>query len=92
MSWFCHSNATGAVRHDDEGAAVVRSLTKCLSLAAAPTFATMALLSAFAPGSPAGSFCATAASSLGGMVPMYLLMCTFHLVPWLKLISGGRGE
>ena len=88
MSWFCHSNASGAVRYDDEGAAVVRGLTKCLSLAAAPTFAAMALLSAVAGGGPLESLCSGAASPVGGMVPMYLLMSAFHSVPWLKLFCG----
>ena len=27
---------------------------------------------------------------LNGMAPMYLLMCVFHLAPWVKLISRGR--
>jgi hypothetical protein len=31
-----------------------------------------------------------AASPLGGMVPMYLLMSAFHLAPWLKLVSSRR--
>jgi hypothetical protein len=35
---------------------------------------------------PAGQ----AASPLGGMVPMYLLMSAFHSGPWLTLISGRR--
>jgi hypothetical protein len=26
-------------------------------------------------------------TSLGGMVPMYLLMSVFHAAPWLKLIA-----
>jgi hypothetical protein len=57
-----------------------------LYLAAAPTFAVMALLTAFG-GSP-DALCAVAGTSpFGGMVPMYLLMSAFHLAPWLKLIS-----
>jgi hypothetical protein len=27
------------------------------------------------------------ASPLGGMVPMYLLMSVFHLVPWFSLVA-----
>jgi hypothetical protein len=59
-----------------------------LGLAAAPTFAIMALLtSAFGDG-PADMLCSAAhASSLGGMVPMYVLMSAFHLTPWLKLLA-----
>jgi hypothetical protein len=63
-----------------------------LSLAAAPTFAIMALFTAVPGGGPLDALCSTAqnASPLGGMVPMYLLMCAFHSGPWLKLISGRR--
>jgi hypothetical protein len=92
VSWFCHSNAIGAVRYDNEGAAVVRGIIKWLSLAAAPTFAIMALLAAFADSGPLQSLCSAAASPVGGMVPMYLLMSAFHLPPWLNLISGRRGR
>jgi hypothetical protein len=56
----------------------------CLSLAAAPTFAVMALLEAIG-GGPVSPICA--ASPLSGMVPMYLLMCAFHLAPWLRLCA-----
>ncbi|MDP1582189.1 MAG: hypothetical protein Q8M18_02045 [Bradyrhizobium sp.] len=62
-----------------------------LYLAAAPTFAIMAVLTALGGGS-SDALCG--ASPLSGMVPMYLLMSAFHLAPWLKLIShrrnGGR--
>jgi hypothetical protein len=63
-----------------------------LSLAAAPTFAMMALLTAlFGAGAPDMLCSAMHASPLGGMVPMYLLMSAFHLAPWLRLI-GGQGK
>ncbi|HWL87800.1 MAG TPA: hypothetical protein VNO21_18480 [Polyangiaceae bacterium] len=60
-----------------------------LSLAAAPIFAMMALLSTVVGGGPLDALCSAAqgASSLSGMVPMYLLMSAFHLAPWLKLVS-----
>ena len=59
-----------------------------LSLAAAPTFAAMALLTgALGDGIPA-MLCSHDASPLGGMAAMYALMCAFHLSPWLRLISG----
>ena len=63
-------------------------LADWLCLAAAPTFAIMALLTA-AYGSP-DMMCmpGPAASMLSGMVPMYLLMSAFHAGPWLKLIGG----
>jgi hypothetical protein len=61
-----------------------------LSLAAAPTFAAMALLSARPGGGPLEALCSAAhdASPLSGMVAMYVLMSVFHLAPWLKLIAG----
>lgn len=58
-----------------------------LALAAAPTFAMMALLSGIHAGSAVEMICpATDASPLSGMVTMYLLMSCFHAGPWLKLI------
>jgi len=62
-----------------------------LSLAAAPTFAGMALLTGVVGGPPDMLCSAAPASPLSGMVPMYLLMSAFHSAPWLKLISGRRG-
>jgi hypothetical protein len=61
-----------------------------LGLAAAPSFAIMALLTAVLGGGKAAMICGTAPdpSFLGGMVPMYLLMSAFHSAPWLKLISN----
>ena len=60
-----------------------------LSLAAAPTFAMMALLSGVFGGGGADMLCASVheVSPLGGMTQMYLLMSAFHLAPWLKWIS-----
>jgi hypothetical protein len=63
-----------------------------VSLAAAPTFAIMALLTGVLAGGPRDMLCSAAqdASPLTGMVPMYLLMSAFHSAPWLKLISSRR--
>jgi len=60
-----------------------------LSLAAAPTFAIMALLTGVPGSGPLAMLCSSApdASPLTGMVPMYLLMSAFHAAPWLKLMS-----
>jgi hypothetical protein len=60
-----------------------------LCLAATPTFAIMALLTAFGSGQP-DMLCAPIprASWVSGMVLMYLLMSAFHSAPWLKLICG----
>jgi hypothetical protein len=61
-----------------------------LSLAAAPTFALMALLTALLGAGPGSILCSAMpdASPLTGMIPMYLLMSAFHLAPWLKLIAS----
>lgn len=65
------------------------SADRLLSLAAAPTFASMALLTGVL--GSADMLCSSVkASPLSGMVLMYLLMAAFHLAPWLRLISGGR--
>ena len=79
-------NETGRRRH-----AAALGAAGWLSLAAAPTFAVMALLS-YAPGEGADMMCsaAQAMSPLSGMAPMYALMSAFHLAPWLKLISRRR--
>lgn len=79
---------TGVETHQDwlTGRISGRSamVARWLSLAAAPTFAVMALVAALAPaemicGAMQGPF------SLQGMVPMYALMSAFHLAPWLRL-------
>ena len=64
-----------------------------LSLAAAPTFAIMALLTGVLGAGAPDVLCSAAqdASMLSGMGPMYLLMSAFHSAPWLKLICALRG-
>jgi hypothetical protein len=63
-----------------------------LSLAAAPTFGLMALLTAITDSGAHQMWCSAAMrnTSLSGMAPMYALMSAFHFTPWLKLISGRR--
>ena len=79
-----------AGRHGSEAAS---QLARWLSLAATPTFAVMALLTAAFSGGPADMLCAAGHGlSLGGMVPMYLLMSAFHSAAWLRLLSGRRGR
>ena len=63
-----------------------------LSLAAAPTFAVMALLTGLHDGSMPAMLCAADASPFTGMVAMYLLMFAFHLPPWLRQITRWREE
>jgi hypothetical protein len=74
------------------GNAAARGAADFLSLAAAPSFATMALLTGVFGGGPPDMLCAAAhdMSPLGGMVPMYVLMSAFHSAPWLKLVSARR--
>jgi ABC-type Na+ efflux pump permease subunit len=83
--------ACGAIRHESGNAAALGA-ADWLCLAAAPTFAIMALLTGVLGAGQMAMMCSTArdASSLSGMVPMYLLMSAFHSAPWLKLISSRR--
>ncbi|SFI25159.1 hypothetical protein [Bradyrhizobium sp. cf659] len=83
------SVATGASR---DSVVAARHLARWLGLAATPTFAIMAALTAALGGGPDDMLCAAGHGSLlGGMVPMYLLMSAFHSAAWLKLISERRG-
>lgn len=71
--------------HDDQRAA------GWLCLAAAPTFAVMALFSGISAGGPQG-VCGLMhpSSPLSGMTGMYLLMSVFHAAPWLNLLATRR--
>jgi hypothetical protein len=62
-----------------------------LRFAAAPTFALMAVLNAMARDGRADLICSAMppGAPLGDMTIMYLLMCAFHLAPWLKRIGCG---
>jgi hypothetical protein len=79
-------------RNQDKQAYPALGAADWLCLAAAPTFAAMALLTGVLGGGPPDMLCAAprGASPLGGMVLMYLLMSAFHSAPWLKLISSRR--
>ena len=69
-------------------------MVRLLALAAAPTFAAMAVLTALAGAGAPDLLCAATspASPLDGMALMYLLMSLFHLPPWLRLASSRRGR
>lgn len=89
MSDICSVNAAADGGRDGRVAAVAR----WLGLAATPTFAMMAALTAVIGGGPAEMLCSAGHGlSPGGMVPMYLLMSAFHSAAWLRLISGRRGR
>ncbi|WP_028746614.1 hypothetical protein [Rhizobium mesoamericanum] len=62
-------------------------VTGWLCLAAAPTFAVMAIV-ALTSGADMVCSAMQGPFPLDGMTTMYLLMCLFHLPPWLRLISG----
>ncbi len=92
MSEAYPGGCAGVAIRFESGRAVALRAAEWLGLAAAPTFAIMALVTA-ALGSGAPDILCSAmhhASPLGGMVPMYLLMSAFHSAPWLKLISSRR--
>lgn len=74
------------------GGTVAERAVDLLSLAAAPAFAVMAILTGAFDVGPPDMLCAATmpASPLSGMVAMYVLMSLFHSGPWLRLISGRR--
>ena len=84
------SSVSATARAGRDGVAAARHLARWLALAATPTFAVMAVLTAMT-GGPADMLCAAGQGSLlGGMVPMYLLMSAFHSAAWLRLIAERR--
>jgi len=78
----------------DNGTSAARNVSLWLRLAAAPTFAVMALLCGLSGGGPADILCLTAdhAAPLTGMTAMYALMSAFHLPPWLTLMFRRRSR
>ena len=81
----------GRVGSAGSGLAAAPGAAGWLSLAAAPIFAFMAVLTAVQSSGQQDMLCSAmhSASPLGGMVPMYA-MAAFHLPPWLKLVSSRR--
>jgi hypothetical protein len=84
--------ATSTVRSGDEwlAAALARGAAGAICLAAAPTFAVMALLSCLPGGNPYEPVCSVMrhVTPMQGMAWMYLLMSAFHLPPWLRLLTA----
>jgi hypothetical protein len=73
----------------NHGAAIARVAADWLGLAAAPAFATMALMTAAFGGGMEPLCSALGQGSLmSGMVPMYLMMSAFHVGPWLRLMTS----
>jgi hypothetical protein len=87
-----HTSIRGSGAVDGENAnAETIAAANLLYLAAAPTFAIMALLTGVLGGGSPDALCSIAnASPLSGMVPMYVLMSAFHSPPWLRLITKWR--
>jgi hypothetical protein len=92
MSEALGTPSSDTIGHASRNAATLGA-ADWLGLAAAPTFAFMALLTGVLDGGNMTMICAAQEpSSLGGMVPMYLLMSGFHLAPWLKLVANRRSR
>jgi hypothetical protein len=74
-----------------EGGNATPGMARWLGLAAAPTFAIMAMWNGLFSGQPDMLCMAMQGSSpMSGMTVMYLLMSAFHTAPWLRLISSRR--
>ncbi|CCV15172.1 hypothetical protein [Mesorhizobium sp. STM 4661] len=96
-----HTDAGGAIPGKNANAAILSvarpGIADWLCLAAAPTFALMALLTCILSGD-AAMLCMGANASplaglpLTGMPAMYLLMSAFHLAPWLRVISRRQAQ
>jgi hypothetical protein len=85
------------VRHDPNTCAgsgdTLSRLASSLGLAGAPTFALMALWSAFFSSRPDMLCVATEDfAPMSEMTVMYLLMSAFHSSHWLKLIASRRND
>jgi hypothetical protein len=90
---YSNACAGGAIRAASGHAAALRAADR-LCLAAAPTFAIMALLTGVLGDGQPDILCSAVehTSRLSGMIPMYLLMSAFHSPPWLRLISSRRNS
>lgn len=88
-----HASGTQVGGCAGSGQAAAPGAADWLGLAAAPTFALMALWTAMSSGQP-DVLCTSmhGASPLNGMALMYALMSAFHAAPWLKRISNRRAS
>ena len=80
-------SASGAISRES-GDAAPMGAADWLSLAAAPVFTIMALLTATQHGSTADILCSAGhgSSPLSGMTLMYALMSVFHAAPWVRRV------
>ncbi|MGE6785520.1 hypothetical protein ACQKGL_23655 [Ensifer adhaerens] len=86
------SLGTHSGERDGRAPSLARLAAAALALAAAPTFALMAVLTRTGTDGADPMLCGgTEQTAIGGMTAMYLLMGAFHLQPWLKLIDIKRG-
>lgn len=93
-----HTDVSSALPSENANAtgAAAPGIADWLCLAAAPTFALMALVTIVS--GDAAMLCMGANASpltglpLTGMPAMYLLMSAFHLAPWLRVISGRQAQ
>jgi hypothetical protein len=78
--------------NEDKPGRDARRAADWISLAAAPTFAIMALIAGIAGGGRMAAMCPPLGDqwALSGMAPMYLLMSAFHSPAWLRLMSRRR--
>ena len=85
-------DAIGGATSVADGSATPLGIAKWLCLAATPTFAIMALLTAILARGAPDMLCGAGQGmpALSGMVPMYLLMSVFHSAPWLARLRLHR--
>jgi len=83
------AGAEQAACHDSRNTS--NGASDLLALAAAPTFACMAVLTGLPGGDPMGMLCSAQGGwSWSGMALMYGLMSVFHARPWLGWIAARR--
>ncbi|MGN6581929.1 MAG: hypothetical protein ACTHJ1_18340 [Bordetella sp.] len=92
MNGIRSEECAGERRRSGGWRAIARGAADGLHLAAAPTFALMALLTAVHDGGMQQMRCMSVGdiSSWNSMSLMYLLMSAGHAAPWIRLAAGRR--